>query len=162
MIETPNAAELAAEYAAAVAEPARSSGDPARPAWACAAHGCPLAGALSTGGASRYCFAHFGVGFAGLARVTSWLRARPAVVAALSIRDGARREDLSRIGRELRAANLADYAPRSIAVEHEGYGRHGEGVKFTRDELGSPVAYRYRVRALVSTELERLKQGELA
>ena len=124
-----------------------------RPTWACAAYGCPLVGALSTGGA-RYCWLHFGVGVRGSDRITSWLRQRPAVVDALGIPDGATREQLKTIGVKLRRAGLAEMAPIDVTLEHEGYGRHGEGLSVTRSELDYTKVYRYRLRAIVQQAID--------
>lgn len=159
-----NAGELAASIATRHAEPRHDDeggfGVPARPSWACSANGCPLAGGIITGG-SRSCWAHFGIGFAHHDRITAWLRRRPVLVEALSIHDGTTWAAMEALGARLTAAGLGEFAPRPITLEHEGYGRHGEGLKVERDERGSPRLYRYRLRALVSQALDDSKGLEL-
>lgn len=161
------AADLAAEAAERMAQ-ARSMGtsdpmDGARPSWACSAAGCPLPGAIGSGGADRQCYLHFGLGMGHASRVSSWLRNRPAIVAALRVHDGATHDQMRAIGAKLRAAGLEAWAPRQVTLEHEGYGRHGEGLKVPVDELGAPKVYRQRVRGMVDAEIaQMLRQKDLA
>jgi hypothetical protein len=141
---------------AAVSSARLASAEPtgaARPPWACSASGCPLPGALSTGGAERQCFLHFGLGAAHAGRVSGWLRDNPAIVAALRVHDGATPTQMEAIGERLRQAGLADWAPRVVVLDRPGYGRHGEGLRVERSEIDSPKLYRYRLRALVDAQI---------
>jgi hypothetical protein len=137
----------------APATPAASSGP--RPAWMCGAYGCPLAGTLSAGGERRFCGFHYGIDQKGSDHRTRWLRNRPAIVAALRVTGSTPPEEMSRIGRELVAAGLSQFAPRTVTVTHAGYGRRGDGITAERDECLHPRLYVQRLNAMVTTEIGR-------
>jgi hypothetical protein len=120
----------------------------------CSAHGCPLPGAISTGGDSpKYCWLHFGAGVDANDRITSWLRRRPLVVEALWVTEAWSEAQIDALGVRLDEAGLGDIAPQIRVLSHEGYGRHGEGLSVTRDERKHPKLFMQRVRGWVSTQI---------
>jgi hypothetical protein len=123
----------------------------------CAAHGCPLPGALSTGGDTRYCWLHFGAGVSENDRITAWLRRRPLVVDALLVTERLSPAQMDALGQRMVGTPFEELAPRVCELKHDGYGRHGEGLTVERDEREHPKLYMQRVRGLVASKLAAAK-----
>lgn len=119
----------------------------------CSAYGCPLPGALSTGGESHYCWMHFGAGVGANDRITMWLKRHPLVVEALWVTEAWSVAQMDALAQRLEAAGLGEIAPKIRGLEHEGYGRHGEGLKVTRDEREYPKLYMQRLRGWVGSQV---------
>lgn len=154
-IERPDSGVKAGEFVRGLGERAESATAFVRQAdrGACSAHGCPLPGALSTGGESRYCWLHFGIGVADNDRITGWLRRRPLVVEALLVTERLSPAQMDALGQRMIGTPFEELAPKVREMQHDGYGRHGEGLTVTRDEREHPKLYMQRVRGLVATKL---------
>ena len=123
----------------------------------CAAHGCPMPGSLSTGGASRYCQWHFGAGVDSNDRITAWLRRNPLAVEALYATEAMSVQAMRNMGDKMAAAGLSPLVPQVRTLSHEGYGRHGEGIAVVRDEAEFPKLYMQRIRGWVATQIAASK-----
>ena len=80
------------------------------------------------------------------------IRANPLLLDALMVTEATSISAIRNLADQMIAAGMADLAPQAeVVLQHEGYGRHEEGLTVRRSEFEHPKLYRQRLQAALRT-----------
>lgn len=117
----------------------------------CRVLGCRLPAGISDG-SQPICGFHFGMPDAMQNATVRRIRANPLLLDALMVTEATSISAIRNLADQMIAAGMADLAPQAeVVLQHEGYGRHEEGLTVRRSEFEHPKLYRQRLQAALRT-----------
>ena len=118
----------------------------------CRVPGCQVPAAIDDGSQARICGLHFGLDDSVQNAIVRRVRANPILLDALLVTEATSAHAIRNVAEQLIAAGMADLAPQAeVVLQHEGYGRHEEGLTVRRSEFEHPKLYRQRLQAALRT-----------